>query len=66
VILGPKPVELQRIYVDPTQIGGGVGATLMESSLEKARSLGYQTIWLGVWEHNHRALKYASQPHMES
>jgi ribosomal protein S18 acetylase RimI-like enzyme len=27
----------------------------MRASIEWARNSGYESLWLGVWEHNHRA-----------
>lgn len=48
-------VELQRLYVDPTFHGGGVGKKLMEAVEEIARQRGYKTMWLGVWEYNIKA-----------
>jgi diamine N-acetyltransferase len=57
-VTGPDPVELQRIYVDRSALGLGLGAALMRSSLDTARSAGYRTLWLGVWEHNARAIDF--------
>lgn len=53
-----KSVELQRIYVDAKHHGQGVAKSLMEASVSLAREMGYRYIWLGVWEHNARALKF--------
>jgi ribosomal protein S18 acetylase RimI-like enzyme len=58
VVTGLKPVELVRIYVDPDLIGGGCGSALMARGLEEARRLEYETIWLGVWEKNQRAIQF--------
>lgn len=55
---GFRPIELVRIYVDQEFIGQGFGSALMQVCLDTARSNGYQTIWLGVWEHNPRALHF--------
>ena len=52
---GPKPIELVRLYVLQAWLGRRVGAALMEACLEHARREGYETLWLGVWEHNERA-----------
>lgn len=52
---GAKPIELVRLYASQEWIGRGVGQALMQASLEAARSGGYETIWLGVWERNVRA-----------
>jgi ribosomal protein S18 acetylase RimI-like enzyme len=54
-VTGAKPIELVRLYVSREQIGLGVGAALMERCISEASRQGYQTMWLGVWEHNHRA-----------
>lgn len=52
---GEKPVELVRLYVARAWLGRGVGPALMRRCLEEARAQGFQTVWLGVWEHNYRA-----------
>lgn len=57
-VVGAEPIELERLYVDAALIGAGVGALLMNASLEYARTSGCQTIWLGVWEHNPRAIAF--------
>jgi ribosomal protein S18 acetylase RimI-like enzyme len=57
-VTGPDPVELERLYVDRSAIGHGVGAALLRASLEAARSAGLRTLWLGVWERNARAISF--------
>jgi diamine N-acetyltransferase len=57
-VKGPNPVELHRIYVDRSAIGGGVGAALLKASLDAARRGGYRTLWLGVWERNVHAISF--------
>ena len=57
-VTGPDPVELERLYVDHSAIGRGVGAALMRAALDAARSGGYRTLWLGVWERNARAITF--------
>jgi ribosomal protein S18 acetylase RimI-like enzyme len=52
---GEKPIELVRLYVAQAWLGRGVGPALMRRCVEEAREMGFQTIWLGVWERNHRA-----------
>ena len=54
-ITGKKPIELVRLYVSKESIGSGVGAALMQACLDEAAARNFQTIWLGVWENNHRA-----------
>lgn len=52
-----QPVELQRLYVDESYHGGGIGRAL-ESEVEKmSRERGFKTMWLGVWEENLKAQK---------
>jgi len=54
-VTGDKPIELVRLYVSQDSLGSGVGAALMEACIGEAKQRGYQTLWLGVWERNHRA-----------
>jgi GNAT superfamily N-acetyltransferase len=48
-------VELWRFYVDQPFHGRGVAARLMEGAKQRARRRGAISLWLGVWERNHRA-----------
>ncbi len=57
-IAGSKPIELVRLYVDRKFLGSGIGNDLMQACIDEARSLGHRTIYLGVWEHNHRAQSF--------
>jgi ribosomal protein S18 acetylase RimI-like enzyme len=57
-VTGSDPVELQRLYVDRSAIGRGVGAALMRASLDAARLAGHRTLWLGVWERNARGISF--------
>jgi diamine N-acetyltransferase len=52
---GDKPIELVRLYVSQKSLGSGVGAALMQACIGEAKQRGYETLWLGVWENNHRA-----------
>ncbi len=54
-VSGEKPIELVRLYVSRESLGSGVGAALMQACIGEAKQRGYKTLWLGVWEHNHRA-----------
>ena len=55
---GPAPVELERIYVASDRTGAGIGAPLLEGTMTVARDIGFQTLWLGVWEHNEGAIRF--------
>jgi ribosomal protein S18 acetylase RimI-like enzyme len=51
-------VELQRIYLVERVFGRGIGEILLKHCLETARQKGFETLWLGVWEENKRALRF--------
>ncbi len=51
-------VELARFYVDQTHHGRGIAQSLMAAVDAEARRLGAQRMWLGVWERNHRAIRF--------
>lgn len=55
---GLRPVELQRIYLLRAAQGSGGGAALMAEAVDLAVAWGADTLWLGVWENNHRALAF--------
>ena len=54
-VTGPSPLELWRFYVDRGWHGRGIAQALMERVRATARQRGAKTLWLGVWERNHRA-----------
>ncbi|HYC86732.1 MAG TPA: GNAT family N-acetyltransferase [Chryseosolibacter sp.] len=53
-----RAIEIERIYVVREQIGKGAGQKLMQTCLDLARQKRYEFVWLGVWEHNARALRF--------
>ncbi|MEO0806840.1 MAG: GNAT family N-acetyltransferase [Cyanobacteria bacterium J06643_4] len=57
-ISGLAPIEISRLYLDSAFIGRGLGSKLMQACLDEATKQGCQTVWLGVWEHNIRALRF--------
>ena len=52
------PIEIQRFYIAHEFHGKGVANALMEKCLAEADRKNFQTIWLGVWEHNYRAQRF--------
>jgi GNAT superfamily N-acetyltransferase len=52
---GKRTIEIGQLYAEQKMIGKGVGAFLMQACLDTARETGADWVWLGVWEHNHRA-----------
>jgi ribosomal protein S18 acetylase RimI-like enzyme len=57
-VAGLAPIELKRIYVARTWHGRRVAQLLMDASIEAARARGAQTLCLGVWERNPRAVAF--------
>jgi len=55
---GENVIEISRLYARSSFIGKGVGQSLMEAAIAKAKELQKNHIWLGVWEHNHRAIAF--------
>ena len=51
-------IEISRIYCTQQVIGKGVGKYLMQECIKIAGSIGMNCIWLGVWEHNLRAIEF--------
>ena len=57
-VQGPAPVELKRLYVARQWYGRRVAQALMDAAIDAARDRGAQTLWLGVWERNPRAVAF--------
>lgn len=53
-----KPVEIYRFYIDRSAHGSGLAHRLMSTAFAQAREWGADIVWLGVWEHNPRAMKF--------
>lgn len=50
-------IELQRLYVGIPYHGTGLGGRLQRETEAMAREQGFDHLWLGVWEENHKAIK---------
>jgi ribosomal protein S18 acetylase RimI-like enzyme len=57
-VQGPAPIELKRLYVARQWHGRRVAQALMDAAINAARARGAQTLWLGVWERNPRAVAF--------
>jgi ribosomal protein S18 acetylase RimI-like enzyme len=57
-VSGSAPIELWRFYVQSAWHGRGIAQALMERVVAEAIATGAKSLWLGVWEHNHRALAF--------
>lgn len=53
-----KTLEIERIYVDGSRQGSGVGKALFEFATDVARRKKMDAIWLGVWEDNPKAIAF--------
>jgi ribosomal protein S18 acetylase RimI-like enzyme len=51
-------IEISRLYALKEKIGTGVGKALMERCIRFAEEKNKDVIWLGVWEHNQRAIQF--------
>lgn len=56
--IGDNLLEVERIYVRTVFLRNGYGTKLIQTAEEIARDLGLKGMWLGVWEHNQRALNF--------
>ncbi|MEO6611267.1 MAG: GNAT family N-acetyltransferase [Chitinophagaceae bacterium] len=55
---GSGAFEIARIYATANTVGKGVGRLLMQHCIDIAREKGKELLWLGVWEHNYRAIEF--------
>lgn len=65
---GPLPapaMEVEKIYVLQQFQGLRLGKLLIEHSMQIARDNQITTIWLGVWEHNQKAIRFYQQQGFE-
>ena len=57
-ITGKKSLEVRRIYATQEYIGKGVGKALMQAAIREAEQRRCDSVWLGVWEKNPRAIDF--------
>ncbi|HEY4327755.1 MAG TPA: GNAT family N-acetyltransferase [Mucilaginibacter sp.] len=51
-------MEVERIYVSGEHHGKKIGKQLLDFAIDIARNKNFDYVWLGVWEHNHKALGF--------
>lgn len=51
-------VEVERIYVLAAHQGKKIGNRLLDFAISQATEQKLRYIWLGVWEHNHNAMRF--------
>lgn len=57
-LAGKRYFEIERLYVYGKYQGQKIGYELINACAEMALKEGYNTIWLGVWEHNAKAIGF--------
>ncbi|MEP5566659.1 MAG: N-acetyltransferase [Halioglobus sp.] len=55
---GKAQAEVYRIYVLSDWHGQGVAQSIMTEAMAAAATNGSDAVWLGVWEHNHKAIRF--------
>ena len=58
IVPAEDALEIARLYARRRAVGTGVGAALMQRALAEAAVRGKDAVWLGVWEHNERAIRF--------
>jgi ribosomal protein S18 acetylase RimI-like enzyme len=56
--LGENALEIERIYIAAAFQGQGLGGRLIDWAVDTAQEWDKQSVWLGVWEHNTRAISF--------
>jgi len=51
-------LEIERIYVSGKHHGRYIGRQLLDFAVDIALSKQFDYVWLGVWEHNHKAIGF--------
>lgn len=54
----PESLEIARLYFLEDYVGMGLGKSLLDHAVTLAKQKQKKCIWLGVWEHNPRAIKF--------
>jgi len=55
-----QAMEIQRIYVLKKFHGKKIGQLLLNKAIQIGQQSGVDSIWLGVWEKNHKAIQFYS------
>jgi len=54
----PTSLEIERIYLLTAMHGKGVGHLMLQKTIQCARDLKMERVWLGVWEKNYKAINF--------
>jgi ribosomal protein S18 acetylase RimI-like enzyme len=58
VLPNDNGLEIERIYVDQSFKGMGIGQHFILKAIDTAITFGLYYLWLGVWEHNAAAIRF--------
>lgn len=53
-----RTIELEKIYVKQSQLGSGAGKLLMKYAINFSLTQQFETLFLGVWKENERAVNF--------
>jgi ribosomal protein S18 acetylase RimI-like enzyme len=56
--IGHSALELERIYILNKFQGKNIGQILLDYTIEIVKKNNIDWVWLGVWEHNQRAINF--------
>lgn len=56
--ISDRSIEIERIYTLAIYHGKGIGQMLLEYAIKRGIELHANTVWLGVWEENLRAIAF--------
>lgn len=59
-------LEVERIYVSQKYHGQNVGQALFDHTLTRAKEKKVKYVWLGVWEHNPKAIRFYEKNGLEA
>ncbi len=57
-LAGNLPLEIERLYVLQQYQSHKIGAALMTKCISHAIENRFNMVWLGVWEHNQKAINF--------
>lgn len=60
-MVNKQAIEIHRIYILKEFLGKKIGQLLLDEAIKIAHKSRVNSIWLGVWEENNRALQFYSK-----
>lgn len=58
-------LEIERIYVVEGHQGKSIGTLMLQEIIQLAKKMQKTYIWLGVWEHNPKAIRFYQRHHFQ-